>query len=343
MDELPIEIQLERLLRTMPFGEMTDQPVSISGGLMHRMYAVATPKGKFAIKALNPQIMLRPEAKRNFMNSERIAQLAAVHVPALPAKIVNGEFLHLDGGRYYLLFDWLDGVRLQPGEIGTPHCGLMGALLADIHSIRFDELELQAPAAEAAQDSDCTDWHKYARQGREQIAEWAGQLEAAADELHIWEKKSAQAAHSLAADRLVISHRDLDPKNVMWGDNGRPVTIDWEAAGFVHPMQELTETAIYWSENEAGDVEQDRFHAFISGYRNRAGTIDADWRSVLECGFAGKLGWLAYNLRRSLGLESINEDERRLGSEQAVLTLRSLGRYAEAIPVYERWLREYSA
>lgn len=43
----------------------------------------------------------------------------------------------------------------------------------------------------------------------------------------------------------VISHRDLDPKNVMW-DGMNPYLIDWEAAGPVNPYQEFLEVALYW-------------------------------------------------------------------------------------------------
>ena len=34
------------------------------------MYAIETAQGKYAIKALNPQIMLRPLAMQNYINSE---------------------------------------------------------------------------------------------------------------------------------------------------------------------------------------------------------------------------------------------------------------------------------
>ena len=55
----------------------------------------------------------------------------------------------------------------------------------------------------------------------------------------------------------VISHRDLDPKNVMWNYN-KPVLIDWESAGYINPMQDLIETAIYWSKmNKVNLINKD--------------------------------------------------------------------------------------
>jgi hypothetical protein len=40
-------------------------PISVTGGLLHRMYALQTTSGRYAIKALNPEIMYRPTALQN--------------------------------------------------------------------------------------------------------------------------------------------------------------------------------------------------------------------------------------------------------------------------------------
>ncbi|QHW30266.1 phosphotransferase [Paenibacillus rhizovicinus] len=336
MIDIHIEKALKQLMQALQLGNIIGTPAAVSGGLMHKMYAVETTQGKYAVKALNPQIMLRPEALHNFIRAERIAQLAAADVPALPAKVINGEFLHRTGDRCYLVFDWIDGVRLQPGEVEIEHCISIGGILAAIHRTDFSELAI--PQHKGGQASP-TDWNTYLRQGQKVHAEWAGRMLGIIDELYSWEDKATQSARRSADDQAVLSHGDLDPKNVMWRHNS-PVVIDWEAAGYVQPMLDLTETAIYWSEDEEGDVDQPRFSALLKGYRNRGGVMHADWRSVLEQGFLGKLGWLAYNLRRSLGLECADEDEQRLGTEQAVLTIQVLRRYAERLPEYEKWLMQ---
>ncbi|MFS1511599.1 phosphotransferase [Chengkuizengella sp. SCS-71B] len=67
----------------------------------------------------------------------------------------------------------------------------------------------------------------------------------------------ANNAAKLLASNTVISHRDLDSKNVMWNQDN-PVLIDWESAGYINPMQDLIETAIYWSENEIGSIDKKR-------------------------------------------------------------------------------------
>lgn len=54
---------------------------------------------------------------------------------------------------------------------------------------------------------------------------------------------------------------------------------------YINSMLELIETGIYWSENHTGGIDKERFLAFISGYKKKYGTIQANWRMVLVNGF----------------------------------------------------------
>lgn len=71
----------------------------------------------------------------------------------------------------------------------------------------------------------------------------------------------------------------------------------------------MIETAIYWSVNEKGGIDKEKFLAFVGGYQKHFGIIDADWRMVLEHGFLSKLDWLEYSLKRSLRIECTDEKE----------------------------------
>jgi hypothetical protein len=78
-------------------GEWITEPVKVSGGLLHTMYAVETTKGKYAVKALNPSIMKRPDALGNYIRSEQVARLVCKNVPALPAKTFEGNAIQKVG------------------------------------------------------------------------------------------------------------------------------------------------------------------------------------------------------------------------------------------------------
>jgi Ser/Thr protein kinase RdoA (MazF antagonist) len=333
MIDIKYNLQFEKLCNILKLGEIVSVPEALSGGLLHRMYAIETTEGKYAIKALNPQIMRRPEAMQNYINSERIANIALNNTPALPAKKFNGTFMQEIDKQFYLVFQWVEGKSLKPNEINVIHCEKIGAILANIHITDFSELGLANDWSDNAQ---LTDWNYYLQKGQEHNAVWVNLLQESIDKLYQWNAQANKAAKQIAS-AMVISHRDLDSKNVMWNQD-KPIIIDWEAAGYINPMQELTETAIYWSENEMGDIDKVKFLAFIDGYKKRYGTLQANWRTVLENGFLGKLGWLEYSLKRSLWIECTDEKEQQMGTSQVTATINTIRRYADMISELEKWL-----
>ena len=142
MTDIKYNLQFEKLCNILQLGEIVGVPEAMSGGLLHRMYAIKTTQGKYAIKALNPQIMLRPVAIKRFIDSERIANIASNNIPALPAKKFNGTFIQEIDNQSYLVFDWVDGKSLRPNEINIAHCEKIGDILADIHMTDFSELSI---------------------------------------------------------------------------------------------------------------------------------------------------------------------------------------------------------
>lgn len=333
MNEQQYNLQFEKLCNTLQLGEIVGLPKRVSGGLLHKMYLVETTRGKYAIKALNPQIMIRPMAVQNFTNSEQIVNVATKNIHAIPAKKFNSTSIQEMDNQFYLVFDWIEGKSLKPSEVRKVHCEKIGSILADLHKVDFSELCISNNRSDNAQ---LTDWNYYLYKGQEDNLEWAGIMLEIIDKLYEWNIKANEASKILASN-MVISHGDMDLKNVLWNQYS-PVIIDWEAAGYVNPMQELIETAIYWSENEAGIIEKDRFLAFINAYKKRSGALQADWKTVLSNGFLGKLGWLEYSLKRSLRIECTDEIEQKIGTNHAIGTINVLRRYADTVSELERWL-----
>ncbi|MEI4802953.1 phosphotransferase [Bacillus sp. FJAT-51639] len=333
MGDLQYKSEFKDLCQTSQLGELLNAPESISGGLLHRMYAVETTKGKYAVKLLNPQIMLRPTAMRNYINSEKIANFLSNNIPTLPAKKLNGDVLQKVDNQFYLVFDWIEGESLKPYEINNIHCEKIGTILAAIHKADFSELSITNDGFDNGQP---TNWNYYLQKGKENRSEWVKLLLENLDNLSKWNLNAIRASESLSSN-MVISHRDLDSKNVMWNQYN-PVLIDWESAGYINPMQDLIETAIYWSKNEKGDIDKQRFFSFISGYKKRYGELQADWTVVLANGFSGKLGWLEYNLKRSLWIECTDEEEQQMGTIQATETINEIRHYADTILKLLNWL-----
>jgi Ser/Thr protein kinase RdoA (MazF antagonist) len=86
----------------------------------------------------------------------------------------------------------------------------------------FSGLKIHNPPT----DEQLIDWNFLLEKGYESNAPWVQQLQANIAKLHDLNTQAIQSAKLLSSDQ-VISHRDLDPKNVIWG-NDNPIIIDPE-------------------------------------------------------------------------------------------------------------------
>jgi len=333
MRDIKYNLQFEKLCSTLQLGKIKGEPKVISGGLLHRMYAVETMEGKYAVKALNPKIMVRPPAMQHFINSEKIVKVAARNISALPAARFNGAFIHEVENQFYLVFPWVEGKSLKPDEINKIHCEEIGGVLANMHMTDFSELGI---INDCSNNEQLIDWNYYLQKGQESNLEWANSLLEIIDKLYFWNTEGNKSEKVLGSN-TVISHRDLDPKNVMWKEE-KPIVIDWESAGYINPMEDLVETALYWSQNEKATIDKERFLAFIDGYKNKKQISQENWSMVLAKGFLGKLGWLEYNLKRSIGIECTDIEEKRMGTVQVIGTIKNIKGYSAMVPEIENWL-----
>lgn len=336
----PYRIDWEGLCGRLGLGCLLSEPKPLNGGFLHRMFEVNTGSGRYAVKALNPEIMGREEALSNYEFSERAANQLAEILPVSHARQYDGTYVQSVNGQYYLIYDFVEGRTLTDAEITGRHAYRIGCALAQIHGT--DAAEPGAPECPRADPEPAkAEWESYARLGREGELVWAACLEESLGELNRLSERCARAFEGFCG-RQALCHNDLDPKNVMWrGDE--PVVIDWKAAGFSAVSRDFLETALYWSQNADGSVDRERFLAFAHGYTSRRGLEAADWNAVLYQGLASKLEWLEYSLKRSLGLTGADEAERRLGTEQVVPTVRGIQAYVKNIPELTALLREAGA
>lgn len=259
-------------------------------------------------------------------------------INALPAIISKGSCIHEVEGQYYLLFPWIQGKTLPTGNVDMDCCIAIGETLAKIHKFDFSQLLIcSLDDNKPVTDTDRVDWNEYALKGNSDNLEWSSLLLDHLDKLYYWDKL-ADASAKLLMNNRVISHRDLDQKNVLWDKNKGHSIIDWESAGLTNPTLELIDVALYWSGFESGNLSEDAFCCVIRTYLNHGGKASDNWLAVLNCGFQGKLEWLAYNMRRSLGLESTDDSEQQLGTREVIKTIQTLNDYADIIPQCIEWI-----
>ncbi|MFB3225208.1 phosphotransferase [Exiguobacterium sp. PHA03] len=299
-------------------GQTISEPIRLTGGLLHETWRLQTTKGFYVLKRLNPEIMRRSEARNNFKMSEDVAMQASLYLAALPARRINDQVVQTINGSDYLLFDWVDGETLSADQIRPTHARQIGVQLGRLHGLSVATTGFSQPDTSSMP----IDWKGYIEEGKRQQSDWLQLLVEEQEQLQRLERLVLEAKLQLPED-WIVSHRDLDPKNVLWTTNG-PVLIDWESAGLIHRAVDVFETACYWSKRKDDTFDRDRFNAVLAGYTINQRLPDVDWLHVIDISVQGKLDWLKFNLDRSLGKRSVPEAERTLGTEQVLLTIKEL-------------------
>jgi len=320
--------KIPELFKQLNLGEVIEEPLRVTGGLLHHMYKVSIKDKAYAVKVLNPIIMERKPAMGHFIFSEAFARHAYRNgIKSVHAVEFDGKVVQECCNQHYLVFPWLEGKTLQKEDIDQSKCKKIGTLLARIHNLNYEEVN------ESGSSVDFVDWDQYIPLASKAI--WFDEFSSNLDKIKMIEKEAISALMNNQSN--VISHRDLDPKNIMWQDVMNPVVIDWESTGPVNAGVELLKVALDWSDGGQNKLE---FQSVIKAYSEKQ---EIDLLHVSEALYTindGKLKWLDYNIKRSLGIESSNEEEQLLGTNEVISTLKDIMTYVKQIPCIKAYIKE---
>ena len=298
-------------------GAIEGQILAVSGGLMHKMYKVKTASGTYAVKCLNPEIMKRPDAMKNYAEAERLEKiLEDKGIPVVAALSFDGKKMISIDGRFYYIFPWQEGKITDADAILPGQSYKAGEILGRIH--RLDAKNISKEKAGSSE----VDFKELLENAKAQDSVIAPLLEANLQLLETAQEKLNEARKKLPAIRA-ISNDDMDPKNIMWHD-GNAYVIDLECLGYSNPVSSCLDLALQWSGTVNGRFNKENLEAFFKGYLN---SYDNGFRSYDELfGIAYTwIEWLEYNIRRALGT-----DEKRLGEEETGNTINRI-RYLASI------------
>lgn len=323
---------IEKLCQSYHLGKLKGEPEMITGGLMHRMYHVSTDQGEYAVKLLNPDIMKRPEALQNMINSETVSNALKDVVPLVAAKCFDGKcIIELDGS-FYVIFDWIEGKSVFVPDISESHCAQVGRILGRIHAanIKVDSIE------KSRDIRGVYDWKLLLEKAEQCNDECYSVLQENLVDIMRWDNQVVSSLPEVSQNQ-VSSHRDLDPKNIMW-KNDKPCVIDWEATGYVNPFQELIELLNYWISDETGKYNKAKFDAMMQAYTESMDIRNVNWDAVMDCSFDGMLGWLEYSIKQALGMEGSEAKDRQEGMQQTKGTILELKKYENQIEQLKEWM-----
>lgn len=299
----------------------------LSGGLMHKMFKVETDKGIYAIKILNPEVMKRDTAYNNFVISETISNLAKDNgISVSNALKIDDDFIIKYDESFFMVFDFVNGKTLKDEEITIDHCKKIGGILSGIHGLNFDNLGFDT---EIKEDHFYVDWEVFTK--NEKFCDMS-YSDVYLDNFQKYYSIMQRVVEKFNESNTTLSlcHRDMDPKNVMWSD-GEPIVIDWESASLSNPYRELLEVALCWSGFLSDNFDQMKFLAVVNEYSKNKSISGIDWDSVIYGNLIGRFGWLDYNLKRSLGLKSNDNEEMNLAEIEVCKTIDEINRYLDLI------------
>lgn len=210
MKENNIKITIKILLEKCRLGNLLEDPIRVSGGLLNRMYKIKTTNGTYAIKLLNPEVMKRENAKSNHIFAETVSNIAKDNgVSCLPAKMFDNEVLQQVENYYFLVFDWFDGRSICDEELTLEKCKKVAKELSKLHRIDFTKFKGKC---KAYYDTTEVNWNFYLNKiDNQQIKKLLS------ENIEKLNKLDRQAIKSLKviSKNMIISHRDLDLPNIL--------------------------------------------------------------------------------------------------------------------------------
>lgn len=306
--------KMEKLIKKFDLGSQIIKVTQIHGGLSNRLYRVETDQAKYAIKKLNKTLMQNKAEFERIIFAEKVARIAEENgILVVRALEFENKIIHKIYGDYYMIFNWNYGSHIQPEDVTDEICNIIGELLAKIHNLDFSKIE-----AEKSKEMQIRtiDWNSLAKIAKEQNKYYYKDLVENIEILYEINKKTNEALE-YAKSNLIISHRDLIKKNILWNNN-IPTVIDWESSGYVNPTVELVQVCWNWANGDVGKFEFEKFEIIVNSYlQNIKNYKKEDMKKLIYANLWEAIEWLEYNLKRSLCIESTyRKEEIELAEEQ---------------------------
>lgn len=210
-EEIGYHIKIENLFEALNLGKVTQGPKIVHGGLLHKSYELISETGHYFVKALNPHIMIRPNAMNHYIFSDKVSKIASESGIAASVPLTfNNQTIHCYEGQYYQVFPWIDGLTFSPNFQRQAVSHKIGRLLGQLHKVDFSLAEDPNMREEAYVK---VDWQKILKMGiHDELKE---KLQKSVD-LNFLDAIQARTLRGhKGLKKMLISHRDLDPKNVM--------------------------------------------------------------------------------------------------------------------------------
>jgi thiamine kinase-like enzyme len=209
---------------------------------------------------------------------------------------------------------------LLPENITKEHLIKIANVLAKIHQVSLSLFGRQQPKYEAIPSIELVSLFEKAQHAGMSYYPMLNEHEMLLLQIS---QRFAQVIPALEKTGL-ISHTDLDPKNVLWDSLENPLLIDWESARAINATHDIIQLALDWTGCPSCSINMPDFQMLLRTFKEAGGSIDVELlEDVLWAILGNSLNWLAFNIRKSLD-PSLDHDENQMAQFQVESTLKSI-------------------
>jgi Phosphotransferase enzyme family len=250
--------------------------------------------------------------------------------PISPVAPTFGYAAEVEGLGMVRVYEWVDGRPLADTDDVAEW---LGATLARLHRIEpLDQAEPHWYGLHASQQ-----WQDWLAEGQEQQRQWAPALRRRLTDIVAATDWIAQAFR--AAGDYVMTHRDVEPWNVLVTDRG-PVLVDWDTAGPDSASLEAAQAAVVFAGRGRAEPDVDAVGRTVATYSQCGGRPVGRGRDALARRAGMRLNRLSERLRVTLGHQAP-------GSMNLAQAEARAGEQLDELPTFfddlARWSRLLSA
>ncbi len=315
-----------------------NKPTRVEGGLLHSMWKLDINNCSYAVKQLSKDIKLTEEVKNNYELTEMIAyRFSQKNIPAISAMEIAGKHLLEISGTAFLIYPWVHAQTLDKKTISEEQAVKVATLVASLHLINLDVPELSEPTFDTHTSEKINSMIDKAIANRcvfaEDLKNNRERILAINEEFH----KNIPVLQQTT----VVSHGDLDQKNILWNAHNAPFLIDWESARKLNPMYEIIDVSLNWSGITTDNFNEALFIKMLEVYEQAGAGLNTNH---IQAAFYAVLGnwinWLVYNIERACNNDPENIDQQRIGIEQVQQVIPTLFRLEMLMPHLIKLMRK---
>lgn len=292
-------------------GTIINKPIQNKIGITNKIYEVDTSKGKYIFKILlntNLDKIEKSEEISNKVHNKGINSLCAI-------KNHNKYITNIDNYNI-LVYPYYNGKILLTKELTLKHIRLLAEQLGKLHNIKCNDTNINK-----YKKIDFDLLYKLMLDSNDEC--FTGIINSIDKIKEIYTK--VYDSYINLSNQVAYIHKDFNRKNVLW-NNFDFVIIDWETATIGNPIIDFFYSLWFLT----NDFEEEKINVFILEYFKYM-KLNDELEKGIYAALIEEINWLAYSIKRALGLISNNTYEIKLGKDSINSSLKEISNYYSKI------------